>query len=245
MNIAAAVRASVRRRKPGKIFSCQDLPCYRESPGGVSRELGRLVARNELERLDRGRYYVPEMGLLGRTLAPLESEIMRYVLYRKGRLIGYVTGLALYNQLHLSTQVPIGTTVAINGKRKSRRLGYLRVEFVPSQAPVRKADVLLLQYLDALRDIERIPATGADFAARVMTGWLRELDAKQVRRIQRLALNYYKPVTRALLGMLLERSGHKPDPALRASLNPSASYRIHRIYHDDRRWPNAKEWFIW
>ena len=240
MSIAAAVNESIKRQVPGQIFGCQDVPAYRHAPEAVVRKLGRLAAENKLKRLAKGRYYVPKQGVLG-ALKPTDNELIRDALYRNGRLNGYVTGPALYNRLGLTTQVPKTITVAINGARRDKDFGTIRIKSVPSRAPVKKTDVPLLQYLDALRDIKKIPDSTPDAAAESIGSQLRELPETQARRIQRLALNYYNAATRALLGVLLEQNDQALDPTLRASLNPLSRYAIGL---DPARWPNAAGWYI-
>ena len=240
MSIATAVNESIKRLEPGQIFGCRDVPAYRDAPETVVRTLGRLTAENKLKRLAKGRYYVPKQGVLG-ALKPTDNELIRDALYRNGRLNGYVTGPALYNRLGLTTQVPKTITVAINGARQDKDFGTIRIKSVPSRAPVKKTDVPLLQHLDALRDIKKIPDSTPNAVAASLGNQLRELPEPQVRRIQRLALNYYNAATRALLGLLLEQDDQALDPALRASLNPLSRYAIGL---DAARWPNAAGWYI-
>jgi hypothetical protein len=174
-------------------------------------------------------------------LKPTDSELIRNALYRNGRLNGYVTGPALYNRLGLTTQVPKTITVAINGARQDKDFGTIRIKSVPSRAPVKKSDVPLLQYLDAMRDIKKIPDSNPDDVAERIANQVRELSAPQVQRLQRLALTYYNAATRALLGLLLSRNTGALDAALRASLNPLSRYAIGL---DAERWPDKVDWNI-
>jgi len=129
MTIAATVNEAIKRFKPGEIFGCDDLPAYQEAPETVVRTLSRLTAQNKLKRLSKGQYYIPKRGVFG-TLKPSDNEIIRSALYRKGRLNGYVTGAALYNQLGLTTQIPKTVTLAINGARQEKDYGTIRIKSV-------------------------------------------------------------------------------------------------------------------
>ena len=95
--------------------------------------------------------------------------------------------------------------------------------------------------LTSMRDIKKIPDSTPNAVAEAIGNQLRELPESQVRRIQRLALNYYNAATRALLGLLLEQNDQALDPALRTSLNPLSRYAIGL---DAARWPNAAGWYI-
>ncbi len=240
MSIAAAVNESIQRLKPGQIFGCGDLPAYREAPQAVVRMLGRLAADNKLKRLTKGRYYLPRQGVLG-TLKPTDSEFIRSALYCNGRLNGYVTGPALYNRLGLTTQMPKTITVAVNGARQDKDFGTIRIKLVSHRAPIRKPDVLLLQYLDVLRNIKKIPDSKPGDTLELLAKQMNQLTAMQVRRLQRLALKYYNAATRALLGLVLSRNQQRLDPALHTSLNPLSRYNI-RL--DAVRWPDTSDWYI-
>ena len=154
MSIAAAVNQTVDRLEPGRIFGFGDLPVYRDAPGAVARAMGRLAEDNKVFRVAKGRYCKPKQGVLG-MLKPTDSELIRDVLYRDGRLRGYVTGPALYNRLGFTTQVPKTVTIALNGARQEKDLGTIRIKTVPSRAPVKKADVPLLELLDSLRGLRK------------------------------------------------------------------------------------------
>ncbi|MDE0061594.1 MAG: DUF6088 family protein [Gammaproteobacteria bacterium] len=240
MSIAAQVYESVMRLEPGRIFGCSDMPGYRDAPLAVVRALGRLADKNKLKRLAKGRYYVPKEGMLG-FLKPADSELVRNSIYRNGRLIGYVTGVALYNRLGLTTQTPKTVTVAINGARQQKDYGTIRIKLVPSRAPVRRSDVPLLQYLDALRDLKKIPDAYPTEALELIAGRLSSLTNGQIESLQRLALKYYNAATRAVLGLILSRIGQTLDPALQGSLNPLTRYDIGL---DSKRWADKSAWFI-
>lgn len=50
------------------------------------------------------------------------------MLYKDGRLRGYITGLSLFNQLGLTTQVPRTVTLAINGGRQEKEFGTIKTK---------------------------------------------------------------------------------------------------------------------
>ena len=91
MSIAQTVEKSVESIPAGKIFSYQELPSYAKSPGAVIKAISRLVEEKRLERFSKGKFYVPKKGLLG-SRKPSDSELLRSMLYKDGRLRGYITG---------------------------------------------------------------------------------------------------------------------------------------------------------
>ncbi len=237
MSIAATVNQTVEGFAPGRIFGYSDLPAYREAPGAAVRALSRLAEMSQITRVAKGRYCKPKQGVLG-VLKPTDQELIRDMLYRNGRLRGYVTGPALYNRLGLTTQIPKTVTIALNGARQEKDFGTIRIKFIPSRAPVKKIDVPLLQYLDALRDVKKVPDADPEEVLEIIARQLADAD---VSRIQRLALNYYNAATRALLGLLLTRNGQPLDARLRASLNPLTRFNIGL---DGNAWADKKDWYI-
>lgn len=240
MSIAATVNQSVERFAPGRIFGYSDLPAYRQAPGAAVRALSRLAETNQITRVAKGRYCKPKQGVLG-LRKPTDKELIRDMLYRDGRLRGYVTGPALYNRLGLTTQIPKTITIALNGARQEKDFGTIRIKSVPSRAPVKKIDVPLLQYLDALRDVKNVPDADPEDVLEILAGQLAVLAEADVSRLQRLALNYYNAATRALLGLLLTRNGQQVDARLRASLNPLTRFSIGL---DEDAWVDKKDWYI-
>ena len=98
MSIVQTVQSSIKGMPAGQIFGYQELPVYAKSPDAVIKAVNRLVSDKVLERFSKGKFYVPKKGLLGNR-KPSDVELIRSILYKGGRLRGYVTGLSLYNQL--------------------------------------------------------------------------------------------------------------------------------------------------
>ena len=78
---------------------------------------------------------------------PSDLELLRTMLYKNGRLRGYITGLSLFNQLGLTTQVPRTITLAINGGRQEKEFGTIKIKTQVTRVPIEEKDVLPLQYL--------------------------------------------------------------------------------------------------
>ncbi len=239
MSIAQAVQTKIKAMPEGRVFGYQALPDYSRSPTAVVKALSRLVEEGEVQRLSKGKFYVAKQGLLG-PRKPSDDELLRSVLYKGGRLRGYVTGLALFNKLGLTTQVPRTITIAMNGGRQEKDFGTIRVRTVSANAPVREKDVKLLQYLDVLRDIKKIPDADINQTLKRIMRDIARLDDSERRRLVTLAEDYYTAQVRALSGLLL--STLSIDAArLQRSLNPTTVYRLSL---DEKIWPLAKDWNI-
>ena len=240
MSIAQTIQNSVEAMPAGRIFGYQELPSYIKSPGAVIKAISRMVADKRLERFSKGKFYVPKKGLLG-LRKPSDGELIRSMLYKGGRLRGYVTGLSLYNQLGLTTQIPRTITVACNGGRQKKEFGTIRIKTVVTRIPIEEKDVTLFQYLDVLKDIKKIPDSDINLSLKIMSGYISKLSAGEQGRLEKLAENYYSPQVRALIGLLFSGLKLSVPSSLALSLNPTTTYKLKL---DQSSWPMAKEWNI-
>lgn len=240
MSIAKAVRESVEKMPAGRIFSYRELPEYLKSPGTVIKAVNRMVSDGKIERFSKGQFYVSEKGLLG-PMKPSDGEIIRSILYKDGRLCGYVTGPYLYNWLGLTTQMSRVVTVACKGSRQKKEFGTIRIDTVASRVPVKEKDVPLLQYLDALKDIRKIQDSDIDISLEIIRRRISELSGLERLRLAALAKDYYPPGVRALICLLFSSLQLSVPERLALSLNPLTIYKLKL---DQSRWPEAREWNI-
>ena len=240
MSIAAAVSQTIDRMPPGRIFGYEVFPQYRESPGAVVRAVNRSVDNERLKRMAKGRFYIPLKGVLG-DMPVSDGARMRDVLYRNGQRCGYVTGPALYNRLGLTTQVPKTIMVATNRAAQTKDFGTIRLKLVTRRAPISDSTVPLLEILDTLRDAKKVPDAGVRRVIDTMAKRVKGLTTVELRKLQRLAVDYFNAGTRAMLGFLLTRNGQEILPALRTSINPSTHFNLGVDAGD---WPEARAWNI-
>ncbi|MCU7940042.1 MAG: hypothetical protein KZQ64_01965 [gamma proteobacterium symbiont of Bathyaustriella thionipta] len=240
MSIVQTIQNSVEAMPMGKIFGYQELPGYARSPSAVIKAIGRMVSDKKLERFSKGKFYVPKKGFLG-LRKPSDGELIRSMLYKNGRLRGYVTGLSLYNKLGLTTQIPRTITVACNGGRQEKEFGTIRIKTVVTRIPIEEKDVKLLQYLDVLKDIKKILDSDVNLSLKIMSGYISKLSAREQKRLLKLAMSYYSPQVRALVGLLFSSLKLSLPGSLVLSLNPTTIYKLKL---DQSNWPMAKEWNI-
>jgi len=240
MSISAIIKQRIAQFEPGQVFGYGELSVYQDAPSAVVKAMSRLLKNGEIKRLSKGQFYKPRQGIFGE-LKPSDSELLKTILYKDGQLRGYVTGVALYNQLGLTTQLPRTITVAVEGSRQEKDFGTLRTKLVKSRAPVKAADVKLLQYLDVLRDINDIPDADTNETLASMAKRFSQLDDKQIKRAKNLARNFYTAKVAALTGYLLEYTGKDNSRSLKKSLNPLTQFKIGL---DKEQWPESRTWNI-
>ena len=240
MTVTARVAVTIQHLPLGEVFGYQDIPEYQRAPTAVVKALSRMVNSNQIKRIERGRFYRPKQGLLGE-IKPSDNALLKSLLYKDGCMRGYVTGTSLFNQLGLSTQVPIVVTIAVAGAPQQKDFGRLQVKLVKARAPVTAETVTLLQYLDVLREIKKIPDTDINQSLTRMEKRLAQLDEASIKRIKPLALQYYPAQVQALLGLLLQRQTGVVDKKLKQALNPLTRFKMGL---DPVSWPEQKTWNI-
>jgi len=240
MSIAATVNQTIDRIPPGRIFGYEALPMYKRAPEAVVRAVNRRISEQQLKRLAKGRFYTPKIGALGE-MKVSDNELLRDILFRKGRRIGYITGPALYNRLGLTTQIPKTVMVAANRAAQTKDFGTIRIKYTPRRVPISESNVPLLELLDVLRDAKKIPDAKVDSVVNIIARRIEAVNPSELKKLQKLAVEYYNASTRALLGAILERIGEAVLPALRRSVNPTTRFELGM---DLNAWPQARAWNI-
>ncbi|MBF2052133.1 MAG: hypothetical protein IGS03_01560 [Candidatus Sericytochromatia bacterium] len=239
-SVAQKVRATVAAQPPGALLTWQDFDVAPDQVGALTQALSRLYRQGGLRRLTKGLYYKPAQGLLGEVI-PAYDEVLARLLRLYRRNISYITGVNVYNKMGLTTQISREFVIATDRPRQPLQLQGLSVRFTEAYFKDPVEDVSLVQILDALADIRRIPATSPSQAAQVLQGQLRRLTFNQRRELVKCARTY-PPQTRALTGFLLARLGASDlAQELRSSLNPFSRYRIGL---DDSSFPDKRAWYI-
>ncbi|MGI4734235.1 MAG: DUF6088 family protein [Janthinobacterium lividum] len=217
------VKAQLAQSAPGSLFGYANFVQEPDQSAAVAAALSRLCKAGEIIRFAKGQYYRPHLSRFG-LVPPSDQAVLAVVGAATGQLVPYATGIIVYNCLRLTTQVPAVVTLA-----STRRLRNLprRLRTVIRPALERVSDVPLLQWLEVLRDVRRIPDTSPDRVVTRVAKELRLLAPADRRRLTELACQQTPPRGRALLGALLENLPNKKGAAaLRQTLNPLTTYRI-------------------
>ncbi len=236
MKITEYIANSIDRLPKGYVFTYADfinkvngIEAQRKSrPVGkeaVIKTLNRLAASGKIAKLSKGKYYKPEKSAFGK-LQPNRYQIVKDLLEEDGKITGYLTGYSIYNQLGLTTQVSNIIQIGKNTVRPGlRRAGY-KISFVLQKNIITKENIPLLQILDSIRYIKKIPDTTISAACKRLIEIIKELSKDNKATLVRLALKY-PPAARALLGAILEEIGNRSlTKPLSKSLNPITTYNL-------------------
>jgi hypothetical protein len=240
MNISDIIRSKVARFSKGYVFTFSDFYDMVESKEGLIKALNRLAASGEITKLAKGKYYKPEQSPFGE-LPPNQYQVVKDLLERDGRIKGYITGISIYNTLGLTTQVSNTIQIGKNEVRSSMKRGKYSISFVKQKNTITRENIPLLQLLDVLRFIKKIPDSIIDRSCKVMQSLMSKLSEKELEVLVRLALKY-PPSTRALLGAILDSLGKmRLTERLKKSLNPITIYKISGV---SGVFSSASDWSI-
>jgi len=241
MKITDYISITIDRLPKGYVFTYKDFIREVENKEAIIKALNRMVKSDKIRKLSKGKYYKPEVTAFGE-LPPDKKQVVKDLLEKDGKLIGYVSGYGIYNQLGLTTQVGNSIQIGRNEYKPTIQRGIYKISFIRQKNTITKENIPLLQILDAVRDIKFIPDTSTSKATAKLLSILRELDQKDRQTISKLALKY-PPATRAITGAMLEQLGEAElVTVLRKSLNPISIYGLYNISSEVL--PNAKDWNI-
>lgn len=215
----------VDRLPKGYVFTYSDFTTEVSKKEAVIKALNRMVASGKIAKLSKGKYYKPENSPFGK-LQPNQSQVVKDLLEENGKVTGYLTGFSIYNQLGLTTQVSNTIQIGKNQVRPNFKRERYTIAFVKQKNTITKENIPLLQILDAIRYIKKVPDANIETSCKRFLTILKNLPETQINTMIRLALKY-SPATRALLGALLEQlQVDIYSEALFKSLNPITKYQL-------------------
>ena len=124
----------------------------------VRQQIKKLTDTGKVKRFDNGIYFLPKKTIFksGSQLAPEKVLECKY-LRDKDERCGYVSGLMFFNQMGLTTQVPMMYEVVSNKATSDYRetsLAKSRVIVRKPKVPVTEKNYKALQFLDMLKDVD-------------------------------------------------------------------------------------------
>jgi len=184
-----------------------------------------MVTSGKIAKLSKGKYYKPENTSFG-NLQPSQAQIVKDLLEENGKVTGYLTGYSIYNQLGLTAQISNTIQIGKNEIRPSFKRGRYTISFIKQKNTITRENIPLLQLLDAIRYVKKIPDASVESSCRRFLAIIENMTDKEVNTLVRLALKY-PPASRALLGALLEQlQNAKVAEPLFKSLNPITKFKL-------------------
>lgn len=222
MSVAKITRDFIENFEDGKIFTINDIPSCKKS--SVIIELSRLFKKGLINKVSKGKYYKPKKRAFGQIGPSSDDKISKYLDNAEG--VSYETGSNSFRQLGLTTQISKTTTIATNKPYRKVQIDNINIKFVPKRVDVKTKDIHLLQILDALKDIKKIPATTPSLAYVYLKSIIEKESTENQFKLTKYAKKY-TPRTKALLGAILKELGNNECAyELKDSLNVLTTFKL-------------------
>ena len=238
MVIATQIKEHLAAFDYGTIFTINDFDIESRYQATLVRALNRKVATGELQKVSKGKYYKPQKTVFG-SLSPTPYEIVKDLLEKNGKIVGYITGTSAFASMGLTTQITSVITIGMSRYHRPTTRGNTKISFLVQPNPITEENIPLLLILDAIKLIQEIPATLPDDSVAVLGKIISVLPKERIQSLCQLA-EAYKPRTRALLGAILENN-NLPTFGLEMTLNGVTTYKL---YISEKALPNKKNWNI-
>lgn len=240
MKTSEYIEFTLNRLPKGYVFTYNDFLTEVNRKEAVIKALNRMALTGKIVKLSKGKFYKPDITPFG-NLQPNQYQIVKDLLEENGKIVGYLTGYSIYNQLGLTTQVSNTIQIGKKETRPSFKRERYSITFIKQKNIITKENIPLLQLLDSIRYIKKIPDAEVNKVCKRFIAIIKDLVEKDKTTLVRLAVKY-PPATRALLGAFLEETGKSGTiDLLKKSLNPITVYKLSGI---TKILPSAEKWNI-
>ena len=225
MKVTDFISNTIDRLPKGYVFTYADFITEVNKKEAVIKALNRMVESGKIAKLSKGKYYKPEKTPFG-DIQPSQEQVVKDLLEDNGKIIGYLTGYSIYNKLGLTTQV--SNIIQIGRKETRPRFKRERytITFLKQKNTITKDNIPLLQILDVIRTIKKIPDVSIETSCKRLLAIVKKLSDTDKQAIVKLALKY-PPSTRALLGAMLDTlQDENLTDTLYKTLNPITKYKL-------------------
>jgi len=221
MSIAKLTRKFVEKVETGKVFTYADIPSNKMAT--VAIELSRLYKRGIIKKISKGKYYKPKKTRFGEVGPSSKEKINSYFDSKK---TNYETGLNVFRQFGITTQIPNITTIATDKSSRRLKVDNLNIKFVKKRVNAPKKYIKLLQILDALKDIKNIPDSTPSEALMYLKDIISDLTQIEQHKLAYF-VKEYTPRTKALLGAIMKDLGLREEAyKIKSELNPLTKYKL-------------------
>lgn len=234
MNIALELRNRIDGFNPGLVIKYSDLEDISDNAIALSKALSRMVKANKLEKIEKGVFYKPKLSKFGK-INPSINEIIKKECEKNSEIVAYITGINLYNKLGLTTQISNVIELASNKRKPIKEIMGNKIKFIQTNSTINTSNIPLLQVLDAIKNIKKIPDGNLKESYEILTYKINELSFEDKEKIRDLALDY-SPFTRAMVGTILEEVSNINLSKLEKSLNSFTTFDLNIEIKNKKRW---------
>ena len=231
MKINKFIKKTINRLPKGYVFTYDDFMEEVKKKEAIIKALNRMAAAGKITKLSKGKYYKAKDTVFG-NLGPDQYQMVKDLLEdENAKPIGYLTGSSVFNQFGLTSQLSNTIQIGRNNPRPQLKRDRYTIKFVQQKNNITKDNIYLLQLLDSIRFIKKIPDASIPLAVKRLRQLINDLEQKDIATLVRLSLRY-PPSSRALLGAILEDLGkYEHLHPIEKSLNPITQYDFAKADH--------------
>ena len=150
MVIARLIKDKLSSTPAGVVLTTRDFGVEMRYQPALVKALSRLVLQGELQKIAKGKYYIPKKTIFGK-LKPADSELVKDFLEKDGKIVGYITGTTAFASMGLTTQISSSILIGTNKYRRPITRNGVKVSFLLQENTITSSNIPLLRILDALR----------------------------------------------------------------------------------------------
>ncbi len=140
----------VGRLPVGYVFTYKDFNVPGSNKEAVIKALNILLSKGKINKISKGRFYKPEKSVLG-DLLPAQTQVVKDLLEENGKIVGYLTGLSVFNTFGLTTQVSNIIQIGKNNVRPSFKRERHSIGFIKQLNLINRENIPYLQILDCIK----------------------------------------------------------------------------------------------
>ena len=187
--------------EPGEPIFAVDIEISGFSEENLRYHFKKLTDEGYICRFDSGVYYLPKIDFLGeKMILSADTVAIHKYIRRRGKRIGYYSGYTLANRMGLSTQVPMKEEITSNyAPAPVRELAIRDHRYIIRRPviPVTEENVLILQFLDCLKDIEKCAEEDMEVCGKILSEYAEKHGITKTRIdrfIEYYPLKIYKSI---------------------------------------------------
>ncbi len=224
MKITENIREQIDKFENEQIFTIGELAFPAQNIHSVANVLNALQNEGYIYHLARRFYYKPRKSSITNNPIPInEGKVVNYFAKNAG---GYLTGLDVFRQMGLTSQMSFVHTIATFEKRKPLTAGNCRMRFVKAYCIPTANNIGVLRILDAIHDVKTIPDCSPEKAVKILSSRISEFTKSNVYELAKCAKNY-PPRVRAIVGALLAQLHYEEEAeSLRKTINQLSKFNM-------------------
>lgn len=232
----------------GKIFTIDDIRIEGTSDKVYYYPLKQLLSENKIEKLARGKYFIPKNTKYG-NLKPKDNDIIKFVIdtiYKKTKSKPYFASNTIFQKLGLTTQISSEIFIVCNIPNNTHiEFKNLKFNLIKFKSKWNKNQIKQLEFLYALQNIHSIPDATIDDSYDTLFAYLKTFTVNEIIRLIETS-DYFSPRTKALFGTMLEKMNHKiAMQLLKNKISDTTTFRHYKFKNSTISKEIKKHWRLY